>query len=78
MTEPCFLSIDHIDGKGAQHKREVIKERSSYAVYKWLKDHGFPKDNFRLLCHNCNQARGAYGHCPHEVRVSAASASSEL
>jgi hypothetical protein len=37
--------------------------------YMWLKRQGFPRDDFRLLCHNCNHARGSYGHCPHERRL---------
>lgn len=58
---PEFLSIDHINGGGSKHKREVKNH-----VYSWLVKHNFPK-GFRLLCHNCNQSRGAYGLCPHEV-----------
>ena len=54
-----FLSIDHIDGGGSKHKREVHK------IYRWLKKNNFP-EGFRVLCHNCNQSRGAYGYCPHE------------
>lgn len=33
--------------------------------YKWLEHNHFPP-GFRVLCHNCNQARGFYGYCPHE------------
>ena len=29
-------------------------------------DAGFPKDKYRLLCHNCNQSMGWYGYCPHQ------------
>jgi radical SAM protein with 4Fe4S-binding SPASM domain len=34
-----------------------------------LKNNNYPKDLFRLLCHNCNMARGCYGYCPHEKLV---------
>jgi hypothetical protein len=54
-----FLSIDHINGGGVQHKKIVGAH-----LYKWLKSHKFPK-GFRVLCHNCNQSYGAYGYCPH-------------
>lgn len=58
-----FLCIDHIHGGGnadrAQHKSDI-------AFYKWLLQNGCPKDNYRLLCHNCNMAIGFYGYCPHE------------
>jgi len=36
------------------------------SFYLWLKRHGYPADEFRVLCHNCNAARGYYGYCPHE------------
>lgn len=62
-TEPCFLSIDHIDGRGVEHRKTV----EGWRLYTWLRQQGFPKDNFRLLCHNCNFSRGRYGNCPHEV-----------
>lgn len=55
-----FLSIDHIDGGGAQHRKEI-----GSGLYAWLRRNGFPK-GFRVLCHSCNQSIGAYGYCPHE------------
>ena len=55
-----FLGIDHIDGRG-----KVGQRRSGAEFYRWLKRQGFPKDDYRLLCHNCNQALGHYGYCPH-------------
>jgi hypothetical protein len=55
-----FLSIDHMEGGGAR-----LKERG-LEFYSKLKKLGFPKDKYRLLCHNCNQSRGSYGYCPHE------------
>lgn len=54
-----FLAIDHIQGGGRQHRKE-IKTPLPY----WLKRNGFPK-GFRILCHNCNMSLGRYGYCPH-------------
>jgi hypothetical protein len=34
-------------------------------IYRWLISSGFP-EGFRVLCHNCNQAIGLYGFCPHQ------------
>jgi rubrerythrin len=62
---PEFLAVDHINGDGAAHRRE-LKSRAMAHLYNLLKKQGFPKDRFRLLCHNCNHARGLYGYCPHE------------
>jgi hypothetical protein len=58
-----FLSIDHIDGGGSQHRKRL--NRYGGKMYRWLKALGYPP-GFRVLCHNCNFARGRYGYCPHE------------
>ena len=63
-TEYKFLSIDHVDGNGANHRRQV-GVGSGFHFYLWLRRNGFPK-GFQVLCHNCNQAKGSYGCCPHE------------
>jgi hypothetical protein len=55
----AFLQIDHTDGGGNVHRRMVGK------VYKWLRKNNYPA-GFRVLCANCNSARGLYGRCPHE------------
>ena len=58
-----FLTIDHINNDGALHRRRVGKGRR---IYRDLIAQGFPKDNYRLLCFNCNITRGFYGYCPHK------------
>ena len=65
---PEFLGIDHINNDGAQHRRESGLHGGG-RLYYWLRKNGFPKDRFRLLCHNCNLARGFYGKCPHELKT---------
>jgi hypothetical protein len=61
-SEPKFLSIDHINNDGAEHRKEV---GHGGRLYRWLRRNGFPKDNYQLLCMNCNFAKGRYGLCPH-------------
>lgn len=67
-TKYEFLTIDHIKGDGAAHRREVFNaERAGGPkIHRWLRANGYPKDRFRLLCYNCNCARGFFGYCPHE------------
>lgn len=60
-----FLSIDHINGKGNEHRR-LLKTKGGTSFYHWLEKNNFPKDNFRLLCMNCNTSIGHYGYCPHQ------------
>jgi hypothetical protein len=55
-----FLAIDHINGGGKQHRREIKASN----VYYWAKVNGYPS-GFQVLCHNCNLAKGFYGACPH-------------
>lgn len=62
-TNSMFLSLDHVNGGGAEHRREVGS--SSYKVYRDVIRQGFPA-KFRILCFNCNMAMGFYGFCPHQ------------
>lgn len=63
-----FLAIDHVEGGGTQHRKEV---GSGTRFYYWLKREGFPA-GFRVLCHNCNSALAYYGECPHQREKEAA------
>lgn len=60
-TTPEFLTVDHIGGGGAEHRRSL-----SVTVYTDLRRRGYP-DGFRLLCMNCNFAEGKRGGCPHRL-----------
>ena len=59
-----FLTVDHIDGGGAQHRRENGYHPGN-STYSWILKNNFP-EGFRILCWNCNSSRGVYGYCPHE------------
>lgn len=59
-----FLSIDHIGGGGRKHMAKINGHLSQ-----WIRANGFP-EGFRVLCHNCNQALGIYGYCPHQLHES--------
>jgi len=52
---PHFLTIDHIYGGGFEEKKKL---GNSYALCRKLRDNNYPKDNYRLLCWNCNCALG--------------------
>lgn len=62
-THEEFLTVDHIDGNGAAHRKEI--GRGAH-VYSWLVKNNFP-EGFRILCFNCNCVRNTYGYCPHEM-----------
>lgn len=60
-----FLTIDHINGGGAKHRKEMRAD-GSQNIYGWLKKNKYPnKHEYRVLCMNCNWAFGMYGRCPH-------------
>lgn len=48
-TDIFILTIDHIDGGGIKHFKEIHRN-----FYRWLKDNNYPKKGFQVLCRNCN------------------------
>ena len=68
-TTPLFLTIDHINNNGADHRREIGRGRKSNAsgpVYAWLRKNNYP-EGFQVLCMNCNFGkRMNKGVCPHQ------------
>jgi hypothetical protein len=66
-TEPAFLAIDHVNGGGNAHRREVGYPKGGGAFFYWLRKHGYP-DGYQVLCHNCNMAKTYLGVCPHQLR----------
>jgi hypothetical protein len=62
--DPAVLTVDHIDASGAAHRRSMTQE-----LWVWLEQENYPRDNIRLLCHNCNAGRAHNGgDCPHTGR----------
>jgi len=70
---PYFLALDHIAGKKQMDSEpELVKigyssKMKVNQLQKWIVDNNYPK-GFQILCHNCNQAKGFYGKCPHEMK----------
>lgn len=64
-STPEFLSLDHINGNGAEERK---KGKSGMMILSALRRAGWPeesKNEYRLLCFNCNFSIGHYGFCPH-------------
>jgi hypothetical protein len=55
------LTIDHINGDGAEHRKEINYKN----IYEWLVKNNYP-DGFTVLCFNCNCAKRKYEICPHD------------
>ena len=62
---PFFLTLDHVEGKGNIHRKEVRKMGSN-DWYKWVIENDFP-EGFRTACYSCNLgAARNKGVCPHK------------
>jgi hypothetical protein len=57
----AFLTLDHIEGNGAAHRRETRYTQ----ICSLLQRQGWPK-GYQVLCYNCNFGRAKNGGvCPH-------------
>jgi len=69
-SEYEFLAIDHRNGDGNKHRKELTGRNRSMNGTRFcnivLKELKFGTDRYRILCHNCNSAIGFYGSCPHK------------
>jgi hypothetical protein len=56
-----FLTIDHINNDGAEHRRAIGQH-----LYRWLIENDYPS-GFQVLCMNCNYGKQRNGGvCPHK------------
>ena len=60
-----FLTVDHIEGHGNEHRRKLFgRSQSGWQFYAWLIREGFPS-GFQILCFNCNMSKAKHGKCVH-------------
>lgn len=63
-SEPEFLQLDHINNDGNKQRKDL----GIRYIYQWIIDRNFPKDNYQLLCANCNWSKRKFGDCIHVIR----------
>ena len=61
-TATPFLTLEHKNGSGNAHRKLVGRG----GVYRDLKRRGWPKDDYAILCMNCNWATRNGETCPHK------------
>lgn len=62
-SEERFLAIDHTNGGGGRHRKEL--GFSGARFYRWLRENGYPPE-YQVLCTNCNWGKHVNGgYCPH-------------
>ncbi len=67
-TELLFLTLDHIDGQGAKHRKQFGGRYSGRKVYQWIIVQEYPK-GFQVLCFNCNCGKARNNNvCPHNSK----------
>lgn len=66
-----FLTVDHIDGNGAKHRKQIAPNHKGRGLcgdlfYRWLEKNNYPS-GFQTLCYNCNIGKHRNGGvCPHQ------------
>jgi hypothetical protein len=61
-----FLTIDHINNDGAEHRKKI----KNYNICYWLKKNDYP-EGFGVRCYNCNCGKWHNnGICPHKEQIS--------
>lgn len=74
-SEPRFLTIDHVNGDGRQHRLEL--GGSNRRLLLDIIRRGFPAE-YQVLCFNCNCGRQRNGGvCPHALMAPAHSTTDE-
>jgi hypothetical protein len=63
-----FLHLDHINGDGAQHRRENPTIKGGSGLYWALKKASWPDVPLQVLCANCNLGKRTGKYCPHELK----------
>jgi hypothetical protein len=67
-TELVFLSLDHLNDNGAEHRRQLREEGiNGNGLYRRLRQLDYPS-GYQVLCFNCNWAK-SHGGCPHAAPV---------
>lgn len=64
--EHVFLTLEHKNRDGKLHRNTY---GTSAQILADLKRRGWPKENYELLCFNCNRASWELGICPHRKRT---------
>jgi len=53
-AELSFLTLDHINGDGTKHRKEL--KAQGITIFKWLRENNYPP-SMQILCFNCNSAK---------------------
>lgn len=64
----AFLTLDHVDNDGKEHRELLGENRTGTKFYRWLKRNNYPTTpRLQVMCWNCNMAKARFGECPHQL-----------
>lgn len=63
---PLMLTLDHVKNDGHTYREQYNEQQ----IYRLARKSGWPKDEYQVLCMNCNFAKGHFGECPHKMGLS--------
>lgn len=54
-----FLTVDHINNDGFEHRKTLSKSGNhrgvdGHTIYRDIRKQGYPRDKYQILCWNCN------------------------
>lgn len=61
--EPAFLSLEHKKRNGQKHRNRL---GSGFAIWLEIRSQGFSKEDYTLLCMNCQRGTLLLEGCPHK------------
>ena len=67
VTGIDFLTLDHINNDGADHRRKA-KTGAGCDFYAWLLKTNYEDEAIQIMCYNCNCAKQTRGMCPHKLK----------
>lgn len=56
-----FLTVNHKYNNGSEERKHISN------LYNYLISQNFPKDDYEIMCWNCNLSNGFFGYCPHTM-----------
>ena len=73
LTNTDFLTLDHTDNNGAEHRKTLKKERQSTNIYAEIlreyKKTGLYPTGYKTMCMNCNWVKHLRGVCKPEYHT---------
>lgn len=70
ISNPQYLTVDHIDNDGADHREQVMGSRraAGWNFYAWLRKEKYPP-GYQILCWNHNSSKDTHPELCEEAYI---------